>query len=107
MSDAGKTRGRFMVLLALEQGPKHGYEVARYLDEASGGYFSLSFGALYPVLHRLEKDKLVSAIWQDAGALRKKKVYALTPRGHAALNQERDDYEAFTLAFARLLGRHA
>lgn len=107
MSDASKTRGRFMVLLALAHGPKHGYEVARYLEETSGGYFSLSFGALYPVLHRLEKDKLVSATWQDAGTLRKKKVYALTARGRAALTQERDDYEAFTLAFARLLGRHA
>ena len=107
MSDAGKTRGRFMVLLALEDGPKHGYDVARYLEENSGGSFSLSCGALYPVLHRLEKDKLVSAIWQDAGAMRKKKVYALTPRGHAALDEERYDYEAFTLAFTRLLGRPA
>jgi PadR family transcriptional regulator PadR len=107
MSDAGKTRGRFMVLLALAHGPKHGYEVARYLEESTGGYFSLSFGALYPVLHRLEKDKLVSASWQDAGASRKKKVYALTPRGHAALREERDDYEAFTLAFTRLMERNA
>jgi PadR family transcriptional regulator PadR len=107
MSEAGKTRGRFMVLLALADGPKHGYEVARHLEERSGGYFSLSFGALYPVLHRLEKEKLVSASWMDAGALRKKKVYALTAKGHAVLNEERADYEAFTLAFARLLGRQA
>ena len=107
MSEASKTRGRFMVLLALEDGPKHGYEVARFLEERSGGYFSLSFGALYPVLHRLEKDKLVSAAWMDAGVMRKKKVYALTPRGQTALDEERNDFEAFTLAFARLLGRHA
>lgn len=107
MSEAGKTRGRFMVLLALADGPKHGYQVARYLEERSGGYFSLSFGALYPVLHRLEKQGMVSATWVDAGAARKKKVYALTRKGHAALRQEREDYDAFTLAFARLIERLA
>ncbi len=106
-ADTGKTRGRLMVLLALQDGPKHGYEVARYIQEASGGYFSMSFGALYPVLHRLEKDHLVAASWQQAGSARKKKVYTLTRKGQAALRAERADYDAFSLAFAKLLGRHA
>lgn len=105
--DTGKTRGRFMVLLALANGPKHGYEIARYLKEQTGGYVSLSFGALYPVLHRMEKDKLVSASWEEAGTTRKKKVYALTDKGHGALRGERDEHEAFALAVARLLEGNA
>ncbi|WP_428266846.1 PadR family transcriptional regulator [Haliangium sp.] len=107
MADSGKTRGRFMVLLALDDGPKHGYEIARYLDHTTGGHVTLSYGALYPILHRLEKDKLVSARWQDASGTRKKKVYALTDKGHAALVEEREDYDAQAEAMAKLLGRSA
>ena len=103
MADPKKAQGRFMVLLALEHGPKHGYEIARYLQEASDGYFSLSFGALYPVLHKLEQDKLVAAAWQEAGTSRKKKVYSLSKRGIAALRKERDEYQAFTTALSKLL----
>ena len=107
MSDAKKAQGRFMVLLALEQGPKHGYEIARYLKDRSDGFFSFSFGALYPVLHKLEKDKLVAASWEDSGATRKKKVYVLTKAGRAELGMEREGYEAFTVALAKLLERKA
>lgn len=107
MSETKKAQGRFMVLLALEDGPKHGYEIARYLKERSGGFMSLSFGSLYPVLHKLEKDKLVTAEWEDAGATKKKKVYALTQRGRAAVRKERSSYEAFTAALQKLLGRNA
>ncbi|ACY14539.1 PadR family transcriptional regulator [Haliangium ochraceum] len=104
MSDNNKSRGRFMVLLALAHEPKHGYEIARYLEERSGGYFTMSYGALYPVLHRLEKEKLVSATWCEAGGTRKKKVYTLTAKGQAALREEREDFDAFSLAFRKLLG---
>lgn len=107
MADIRKAQGRFMVLLALEHGPKHGYEIARYLEQESDGYFSMSFGALYPVLHKLEKQKLVTASWEEAGGARKKKVYALTRKGRTALAEERDEYQAFTTALSKLLRRHA
>jgi DNA-binding PadR family transcriptional regulator len=80
--------------------------VATYLSERTEGVFSLSFGALYPILHRLEKEGLVSARWEAVGAsgAKRRKVYALTARGRRALTAERASFEALTTAFARLLG---
>ena len=97
------TRG-LLALLALSSGPKHGYEISSWIEARSGGFYSLSFGALYPLLHRLEKDGLIAGAWEAAGDARKRKVYALTPAGQAALADERARYEAGAEAMALLLG---
>ena len=88
MTDRATTTGRLFVLIALAHGPKHGYEIARHLDERSRGLFAMSFGALYPILHRLEAEGLARARWQD-----KRKVYALTDAGAAELARLRDAIE--------------
>jgi PadR family transcriptional regulator, regulatory protein PadR len=104
-----RSRGTFLALLALDDGPKHGYDIARYLEEKTNGFFSLSFGALYPILHRLERDGLISGDWEEVGAAhrgtekKKKKVYALTAKGRKELKEERAHHEALSEAFARLL----
>ena len=106
MGESWKSRGTFLVLLALKDGAKHGYEIAGHLSERTEGVFSISFGALYPILHRLEKDGLVSARWEAVGSsgAKQRKVYALTAKGRRALTAERASFEALTGAFARLLG---
>jgi DNA-binding PadR family transcriptional regulator len=106
MPEAWKSRGTFLVLLALKNGAKHGYEIAGHLTEKTEGVFTMSFGALYPILHRLEKDGLVSARWETVGAsgAKQRKVYSLTAKGRKALTAERASFEALTGAFARLLG---
>jgi PadR family transcriptional regulator, regulatory protein PadR len=105
MNEPTRTRADFLVLLALQTGPKHGYQIATWLEQRSGGYFTLSFGALYPVLHRLKKEGLLSAEWQAVGeaGLKRKKVYSLTARGRRGLESERARFEALSGAFARLL----
>ncbi len=104
MPDTQTARGAFLVLLALRGGPKHGYEIAAHLRDRSGGVFTLSFGALYPILHRLEKEGLVSSRWQDVGPAKRKKVYALTRAGEAALSAAKERYLAFAGALSKLLG---
>jgi PadR family transcriptional regulator len=104
MQETQAPRGAFLVLVALRGGPKHGYEIAAHLREASGGVLTLSFGALYPILHRLERDGLVSGSWQEVGPAKRKKVYALTSQGEAALGAERARYLAFAGALSKLLG---
>jgi DNA-binding PadR family transcriptional regulator len=106
MSDV-KARGTFLVLLALDSGPKHGYEIARWLEEKTNGFFSLSFGALYPILHRLEKDGAIAGDWEDVGAAKRKRVYGLTAAGRKLLREERAHHEAMIGAYTRLLGSKA
>ena len=75
MSEIIRARGVFLALLALKDGPKHGYEIAAFIKTKSEGFFSLSFGALYPILHKLEKDQLARASWEEVGGTKQKKVY--------------------------------
>ncbi|MBK7865095.1 MAG: helix-turn-helix transcriptional regulator [Archangiaceae bacterium] len=104
MSDAGKSRALFLALLALAEGPKHGYEISSWVSAKSAGFFTLSFGALYPILHKLEQDGLARGSWDNSGGARARKVYALTAKGKKALADERSSYRELALAFDRLLG---
>jgi DNA-binding PadR family transcriptional regulator len=104
MTESWKSRGVLLTLLSLKDKPKHGYEIAAHLKEKTAGFFTISFGALYPILHKLEKDGLIAGAWEDAGVSKRKKVYSLTPAGERALEEERGRYEAFAGAFAKLLG---
>lgn len=107
MTDSLGTRGTFLALLALQDGPKHGYEICSWVKERTKGFFTLSFGALYPILHQIEKDGLVEGSWEDSGTARRRKVYALTPKGQQALSEERGRFEETVQAYARLLGSEA
>lgn len=103
MSELIRARGAFLALLALKNGAKHGYEIAAFIKSRSEGFFSLSFGALYPILHKLEKDGLARAVWQDVGESKQKKVYTLTAAGRKALESETVQYRAIMHAFSGLL----
>jgi PadR family transcriptional regulator PadR len=105
VGDKASSRVAFLVMLALRRASKHGYEIAAWIEERSQGVFTVSFGALYPVLHRLEKEGLLLAKWHpvaEAG-VKRKKVYALTPKGRRALEVERTRFEEWTGAFTRLM----
>jgi len=79
---------RLALLSLLADGPAHGYELMKRLEERSGGMYQASAGTVYPVLQQLEDEGLVRA-QDDEG----KKVYHLTDAGREelALNQEAVD----------------
>ncbi len=99
MPENWKSRGTFLVLIALANSPKHGYEIATFLRERTEGFFSISFGSLYPILHKLEKDGLIKGTWVE-----RRKTYELTRAGEAALKGERAHFDELMGAFTRLLG---
>ena len=103
MSDVIRARGPFLVLLTLKNGPKHGYEIASHIKEKGGGFFSVSFGSLYPILHKLEKEGLVKGAWEEVGDAKNKKVYSLTSRGKKVLDEETCQYRNLIKVFSNLL----
>jgi len=94
-----------IVLAALSPGAAHGYAVIEEIRRRSGEAFNLPEGTVYPVLHRLEEAGLLSSRWTTAESGRKRRVYALTKRGHAALTEQRAVWNQFSLAIGGLLGR--
>ena len=74
-----------LVLKALTWGPRHGYAVARWIDDATAGTLQIEEGALYHGLHRLEKRGWVTAEWGLSEANRRAKYYTLTVDGRQLL----------------------
>jgi PadR family transcriptional regulator PadR len=83
-----------LLLGVLRHGPQHGYAVITSLRETSGGEFDLPEGTVYPALHKLEKQGLVSSDWSTADG-RKRRVYELTAAGRTALAEKRSEWRRF------------
>ena len=93
---ARRGEARFVLLDALRDGPKHGYEIIKVLEERSGGEYAPSPGTVYPTLQYLEDLALVSAE-QDA----ERRVYHLTEKGKAELDVRAEEINAFWLRFQK------
>jgi DNA-binding PadR family transcriptional regulator len=89
----GHLDGLLLATLATT-GPLHGYAIIETLTERSGGSFVLPEGTVYPALHRLEREGLLSSRWSQA-APRRRRLYQLTARGRRALERERSSWAAF------------
>ena len=76
-----------MVLSILADEPHYGYLVQKRIQQASGGEVKLPAGTLYPLLHRLEADKLIRSKWDDSTG-RRRKWYELTAAGRRRLAQQ-------------------
>jgi PadR family transcriptional regulator PadR len=78
---------RALILAMVRDGPKHGYQIAVEVEASTGGMFAFQHGTLYPILHRLEKERLIAGRWETAEG-RRRKVYTLTGRGEEWLATE-------------------
>jgi PadR family transcriptional regulator PadR len=91
-----------MVLAALRHEAAHGYALVQRLKERSDGIFELGEGTVYPALHRLERDGLVESTWTRVAG-RRRRVYALTRSGQAALAERGEEWRTFARGMQALL----
>lgn len=77
-----------LMLQTLKWEPRHGYGIAKWLEERTEGAVDLDEGALYSALHRLEKKGLVKGSWGETETGRRARFYALTKKGWEALQTE-------------------
>lgn len=92
-----------LVLAVLRDLPLHGYGIAREIERRSGQSLTCRQGTLYPVLHALEEEGLISSEWQLVGE-RQRKIYTLTPAGLGALEQRTRTWSDFVEAVRRVIG---
>ena len=80
--------------LLKEEGPMHGYAMTRKVEELTAGKIKLTYGALYPILHKLESERsLVTAteIYNN----RTRIYYALTPKGDSLVVEKIKELNEF------------
>jgi PadR family transcriptional regulator len=92
-----------LALKAISWGPRHGYGIARWLEETSGEALRIEEGSLYPALYRLEARGWIVAEWGTSELGRRAKFYRLTSRGRAELRRETAEWQRFAGAVTRVL----
>jgi transcriptional regulator len=94
-----------LILKSLTWGPRHGYGVADWIKQSTGGHLLIEEGTLYPALHRLEGKGWVEHEWGVSENNRRAKFYRLAPRGRAALRAETTTWETYVASVARALAQ--
>ena len=92
-----------LILRLLSSGSFNGWDIMQRIGLVSGDVLSVTAGALYPALHRLEARGLISAVWKPSENNRRAKFYGLTPRGRKQLETQRKEWERFSDAVALIL----
>ncbi|MGB9486242.1 MAG: PadR family transcriptional regulator [Terriglobia bacterium] len=82
-----------LVLKALSLEPLHGVGISRRVTQITKGAFQVSFGSLFPSLHRMEARGWVEAEWRTSENNRRAKYYRLTSSGRTQLKVEERDWK--------------
>jgi len=94
-----------LVLQTLRWGPQHGYGIALAIQAGSGDVLRVDTGSLYPALHRLEKQKLITATWKVSENNQRTRVYKLTAAGRRQLVSERSRWQMLVDAMSGILAK--
>jgi PadR family transcriptional regulator, regulatory protein PadR len=92
-----------LVLKTLSWGPRHGYAIARWLEETTRNAIQVEEGSLYPALYRMERKGWIEAEWGMSELGRKAKLYKLTQRGRQQLKAESAEWAEFAWAVSTVL----
>ena len=94
-----------LILKTLELEPKHGWAIAKRIQQISNDVLKVRQGSLYPALYRLEKEGWLTAKWRETDTGREAKFYALTRAGRAHLKKELASWDRLSSAVNLVIER--
>jgi transcriptional regulator len=84
-----------LILALLEERERHGYDLARLIDERSEGAISFHVASLYPTLYRMEDNGFIEGRWVEKAGQRRRRCYRLTAAGRKTLARQRGLWAQF------------
>ena len=99
-----KGSAELLVLSLLEDQPRHGYDISKLIQIRSGGALQFHVTSLYPLLHRLEKQRLVEGLWVEKAEQRRRRYYSLTLEGRNVLRSKQKSWKDFVAVISRVTG---
>jgi transcriptional regulator len=87
-----------LILKTLSLEPKHGWAIAKRIQQISNDVLQVQQGSLYPALHRLQQQGWIRAKWMESETGREAKFYSLTAAGRAQLEKERESWRRLSTA---------
>ena len=103
-NDLKRGTAELMVLAVLEGRARHGYEIARLIDDRSGGVLRFHVASLYPMLYRMERRGWIDGTWVEKAGQRRRRFYKLTPAGRKVLGEQRESWRELLTALQRVAG---
>lgn len=92
-----------LILRTLVFGACHGHAIAKQIRTLSQEVLQVETGSLYPALHRLEAQGLITSAWEISDKGKRAKYYRLTRDGRKQLVAEQSKWQQLSLAMARVL----
>jgi PadR family transcriptional regulator, regulatory protein PadR len=89
-----------LILKTVSLEPKHGWAIAKRIQQISGEVLQVQQGSLYPALHRLEQKAWIKAQWKETETGRQAKFYSLTGAGRAQLETEAANWNRLSAAIS-------
>jgi transcriptional regulator len=93
-----------MILATIEGRTRHGYEIAKLIDDRSGGVLRFHVASLYPMLYRMERRGWIDGKWIEKAGQRRRRYYKLTPAGRKVLGEQRASWQELLAALQRVTG---
>ena len=92
-----------LILRTLAAGPRHGWAIAKRIQQVSNDVLQVTQGSLYPALHRLEQQGWLKATWDETDTGRQAKIYTLTHAGRRQLARELESWDRLSAAIRVVL----
>ena len=89
-----------LILKTISLEPKHGWAIAKRIEQMSNDVLQVQQGSLYPALHRLEQRAWIKAKWKESETGRRAKFYSLTAAGRAQLEKETENWSRLSTAIS-------
>jgi transcriptional regulator len=100
--DFKKGSAELMVLAVVEDQPRHGYDIAWRIDQASDGLLRFHVASLYPMLYRMERRGWIQGRWVEKTGQRRRRYYRITPAGRRVLADQRREWHSLVAALDRV-----
>jgi PadR family transcriptional regulator, regulatory protein PadR len=100
--DLKKGSAELMVLAVVEDQPRHGYDIARRIDQQSDGVLRFHVASLYPMLYRMERRGWIQGRWLEKSGQRRRRYYRLTPAGRRVLAEQRREWQQLLAALDKV-----
>lgn len=97
-----KSSAEMLVLALLEERERHGYEIAKLIEQKSEARIEFHVASLYPLLYRLERRGWVTGRWVEKPQERRKRFYRLTAAGRKTLAAQRKSWMEMVKAIGRV-----
>jgi PadR family transcriptional regulator, regulatory protein PadR len=92
-----------LILKTLAAAPRHGYAIARFIEDSTDAAVVVEEGSLYPALYRMERRRWIEAEWGTSELGRRAKFYRLTDEGRAQLATETATWARFAAGVSKVL----